>query len=59
MTDALQTKAAELLDRTHMSVLTMDPAFQRMREYLAAWLDGAKIKRSTILACTRGLGRII
>ena len=58
MADALQTKAAELLDRTHNSMLTSDPFYQRMREYLAAWLDGAKIKRSTVLSCVRGLGRV-
>ena len=54
----LQERAAELLDRTHRSVLCADPFYQWMREYLAAWLDGGKIKRSTVLACVRGLGRV-
>ena len=54
----LQERAAELLDHSHSSVLTSDPFYQRMREYLAAWLDGAKIKRSTVLAALRGLQRV-
>ena len=58
MSQTLEARAAELLDRTHNSVLTSDPFYQRMREYLAAWLDGGKIKRSTVLACVRGLGRV-
>jgi len=56
--DRLTITAAKLLDRTHMSVLTMDPHYQRTREYLAAWLDGKRIKRSTVLACVRLLRRV-
>jgi hypothetical protein len=54
----LQERAASLLDRTHKSVLTSDPYYQRTRDYLAAWLDGIKIKRSTVLTCIRCLQRV-
>lgn len=42
----LRNRAAAALDATHLS--TKGIRYEQVREYLAAWLDGRKIRTSLI-----------
>lgn len=48
----LQTRAATALDRTHNPMLSLanDPYTIKVRNYLAAWLDGKKMKQTFVIA---------
>lgn len=54
---SLRDRAAAALDRTHMAVfaLSNDPYTHKVRSYLAAWLDGKKMKHSLVMAGVRYL----
>jgi hypothetical protein len=53
----LQHRAATALDRTHcyQGVFLNEPPFIKSRLYLAAWLDGKRMKQTFIIACCRYL----
>lgn len=54
---ALQIRAATALDRTHNPALSLanDPYTIKVRAYLAAWLDGKKMKQTFVIASCKWL----
>ena len=54
---ALTNRAATALDRTHCGTFSLsnDPYTIKVRSYLAAWLDGKKMKQQFVLACCKWL----
>jgi hypothetical protein len=53
----LTDRAAAALDRTHNPTLSLasDPYTIKTRRYLAAWLDGKKMKQTLVIACCKWL----
>lgn len=53
----LQDRAATALDRTHNPKLALasDPYTVKCRNYLAAWLDGKRMKQTFVIAACRYL----
>ena len=53
----LQDRAAAALDRTHNPnlLLANEQPFIKSRKYLAAWLDGKKMKQTLVIAACRYL----
>ncbi|MFL6709260.1 MAG: hypothetical protein ACJ8HI_13740 [Massilia sp.] len=53
----LQNRAATALDRTHNPALVLanDPYTVKVRAYLAAWLDGKRMKATFVITCCRWL----